>query len=318
MKFSVIVPLYNKASYVAETLQSVVNQKKWPDELIVVDDASTDGSAERVEAFFRRAPELFLQHTHVRFVRLPENKGISVARNTGFDHSTGDVVTFLDADDLYTVDFLERISDLFENQRADMVVLRVKLFPSGISYPNFEALKQYFEPLGNDAYRMNNPLKVVTSHQYVIGVGSNVVVRREWMEKERFLETIRFYEGIDCWYRHFRRLATVQDACIIQLQGNYLNVREVRGSASRRKFAHWKQAPFPPILERYEHSTYKHDHYMMGLMRGRWIMHSMTNMPSFRQKTLFILNHRKQFIRQLGYSIRRIDEMWKLALTSLR
>ncbi|MES2557627.1 MAG: glycosyltransferase family 2 protein [Bacteroidota bacterium] len=301
MNYSVIIPLYNKAPYVQDSLQSIVNQTKWPHEIIIVDDKSTDGSAEAVEAFFASAPEAFLKHTRTELVRLPENGGISVARNAGFDRSTGDVVTFFDADDLYSPDFFERISDLFENHQADLVAMRVQLFPSGIGYPNFGALKHYFEPIGKDAWHMLDPMRVITSHQYVIGVGSNVVIRRKWMENERFLETVRFYEGIDCWYRHFRQLAAIPGTRIMQLQGNYLNVREVPGSASRTKFPHWKDAPFPPLLNRFLVNGSKYDHRMRGLQRGQWIIHSLSNMTEFRQKLLFVMHFRKQFLRQAAY-----------------
>ncbi|ASS47645.1 MAG: hypothetical protein A3D31_17625 [Candidatus Fluviicola riflensis] len=304
MNYSVIIPLYNKAPYVKESLQSIVDQTRWPDEIIVIDDKSTDRSAEVVEAFFAAAPEAFLKNTRTMLVRLPENGGISVARNAGFDHSTGDVVTFFDADDLYAPDFFARIADLFENELADMVVMRVKLFPSGIAYPNFGALQHYFEPIGQDAWHMLDPMRVVTSHQYVVGVGSNVVIRRKWMEKERFLETVRFYEGIDCWYRHFRQLTAIPGTRIIQLQGNYLNVREVPGSASRTKFPRWEDAPFPPLLNRYIGSGFKYDPLMRGLQRGQWIIHSFSNMTAFRQKLLFVLHFRKQFLYQAVYGFR--------------
>jgi glycosyltransferase involved in cell wall biosynthesis len=304
MNYSVIIPLYNKAPYVQASLQSIVDQTKWPNEVIVVDDKSTDGSADEVTAFFANAPADFLKHTRFELVRLQKNGGIAAARNAGFDRSTGDVVTFFDADDLYAFDFFERIADLFENFGADLVAMRVKLFPSGIAYPNFGALRHYFEPIGEHAYHMLDPMRVVTSHQYVIGVGSNVVIRRKWMEKERSLETVRFYEGIDCWYRHFRQLAAVPGTRIVQLQGNYLNVREVPGSASRTKFPHWKDAPFPPLLNRFKGSGYKYDKLMRGLMRGQWIIHSLSNMTSFRQKALFVIHYRKQFFFQVGYGFR--------------
>src|SRR3990167_4687060 len=83
MNYSVIIPLYNKAPYVKESLQSIVDQTRWPDEIIVIDDKSTDRSAEVVEAFFAAAPEAFLKNTRTMLVRLPENGGISVARNAG-------------------------------------------------------------------------------------------------------------------------------------------------------------------------------------------------------------------------------------------
>lgn len=310
MKFAVIIPLYNKAPYVVETLQSIVNQTRWPDEVIVVDDVSTDDGPQVVTAFWKQLPEAFHSRVRTELVRLTVNGGISVARNAGFDRSTADVVTFLDADDLYAPDFFERMAHLFDREQADMVVLRVKLFPSGIAYPNFNPLKPFFEPLGNNAWLMKDPMRIVTSHQYVLGVGSNVVVRREWMLRERFLETIRFYEGIDCWYRHFRRIAAQDHTRIIQLQGDYLHVREVAGSASRSRFLHWTEPPYPPILDRYKRSPLQYDRHMMGLMRGRWMVHSVSNLTTFGQKLRFIWNHRKHCLQQVRYAFGRPLEMW--------
>ncbi|GLW25747.1 glycosyltransferase family 2 protein [Microbispora triticiradicis] len=83
---SLVVPCYNAAKTLRLCLESVLAQTRRPGEVVVVDDASTDGSAEIAEEL------------GCRVVRLPENRGVSAARNAGIDATTGDVIFFLDAD----------------------------------------------------------------------------------------------------------------------------------------------------------------------------------------------------------------------------
>lgn len=90
MKVSVVIPCYNARRYVDATLRSVAAQQ-WPDiEVIVVDDGSTDGSAQHIEA----------AHPSVRVLRQP-NQGVAAARNAGIAAARGDWIAFLDADDLW-------------------------------------------------------------------------------------------------------------------------------------------------------------------------------------------------------------------------
>jgi glycosyltransferase involved in cell wall biosynthesis len=98
VRISVVLPVFNRASYVGEAIDSVLAQTRPPDELIVVDDGSTDDSVAVVE---RHAPP------SVRIVR-QDNRGIGGARNRGLREATGDAIAFIDSDDLWERDKLER------------------------------------------------------------------------------------------------------------------------------------------------------------------------------------------------------------------
>lgn len=95
---SVVIPAYNAASWICETLQSVLAQTYRPLEVIVVDDGSTDSTAELVQKFAPR----------VRLIQQPNSGGCSSPRNNGLRASTGAFVTFFDADDLMCPDKIER------------------------------------------------------------------------------------------------------------------------------------------------------------------------------------------------------------------
>lgn len=89
-KISVVIPCDNGERYVGEAIQSILRQSRPPDEVLVVDDGSTDASAKVAGAF----------GSLVR-VLSQDNRGESVARNRGIDESTGDWIAFCDADDLW-------------------------------------------------------------------------------------------------------------------------------------------------------------------------------------------------------------------------
>jgi len=102
MKISVVIPLYNKKATVLRALNSVLNQIVLPEEIIVVNDGSTDDS-ELVVAN--------LDHPMVRLIHQP-NAGVSAARNKGIKEATGEWIAFLDADDEWLPGYLETIIDL--------------------------------------------------------------------------------------------------------------------------------------------------------------------------------------------------------------
>ena len=93
-RVSTVIPCYNCFETIDRAVKSVLDQTLPVAEIILVDDASTDGSA----AVLRR---LSKAHDNIRVITLPQNSGPSLARNTGWDHACGDWVAFLDSDDAW-------------------------------------------------------------------------------------------------------------------------------------------------------------------------------------------------------------------------
>lgn len=105
MKISVVIPAYNAAATIADTLRSCLQQSLPADEIIVVDDASTDNTVNIVRGI----------GTGITLIQLNENKGVANARNTGWAKASGDIIAFLDSDDNWHADKLKMMRFFFEN-----------------------------------------------------------------------------------------------------------------------------------------------------------------------------------------------------------
>lgn len=108
MRFSVIIPLFNKAPYIKKAIDSVLSQSHKDYEIVVVDDGSRDGSAEVAEGVLKQSTAQY------KLIR-QANAGVSTARNNGVTESKGDYICFLDADDYWAPTFLEEVSKLINN-----------------------------------------------------------------------------------------------------------------------------------------------------------------------------------------------------------
>lgn len=91
---TVIIPVYNEEKYLRRCLDSIVRQTEQPDEVIIIDDGSTDGSLEIIKDYCATLGWKYKSKI---------NGGVSVARNVGLELSTSDYITFLDSDDEYFI-----------------------------------------------------------------------------------------------------------------------------------------------------------------------------------------------------------------------
>lgn len=118
-KISIVIPAYNAAQYIGETLDSVAAQTFRDFETIVVNDGSPD--TESLENAIREHRE------DIIYIKRP-NAGAGVARNTGIEHARGDIISFLDGDDIWYPDFLASQHAFLVNRGYDMVYCDAVLF----------------------------------------------------------------------------------------------------------------------------------------------------------------------------------------------
>lgn len=127
MLFSVIMPAYNRAQYVGDALQSVLDQEFQDWECIVVDDGSTDGTPEIVREFASK-------DARFRLIQR-QNGGPGAARNTGAEHATGRYLAFLDSDDLWMPYAMETCSKALDHAGwPEYLAASIQLFSDNQSF----------------------------------------------------------------------------------------------------------------------------------------------------------------------------------------
>ena len=183
--FSVIIPLYNKENFIEATLNSALNQTFTDFEIIIINDGSTDKSAEKV-----------LQFTDNRILFFSkENQGASATRNFGIEKANGAYIAFLDADDLWYPHFLATMVSLiekFENEKvfstAIQIQIKTKIFDATYSIPKKPTIQilNFFE----------------ASHdQGVIFTSSTVFEKSVFKTAGNFDVILKTDEDTDLWIR---------------------------------------------------------------------------------------------------------------------
>ena len=187
MKFSVVIPLYNKAPYVRKALESVIAQTYQNFELMVVDDGSTDGSTLIVDEFLNG-----IENIKHRFIK-QENLGVSIARNNGVAHSDGDYIAFLDADDWWDCTYLERMAQ-FINEYPD----------AGLYACNY-----YYHKNNKNLIRVsqistgyiNYPKVYYDIFAMPVWTGATIIPRSVFLDVNGFNPQLWMSEDFDLWIR---------------------------------------------------------------------------------------------------------------------
>lgn len=114
MKVSIIIPVFNAEKTIKRTLDSLLTQTMADFEVILVDDGSTDHSADICQHYGLADPRF-------HYIKQPKNMGPAAARNTGMSQMRGDYVTFIDSDDTVENNYLEALLDAVKKSNADVV-----------------------------------------------------------------------------------------------------------------------------------------------------------------------------------------------------
>lgn len=195
MKISVVIPLYNKKDTILRALQSVLSQTVMPQEIIVVNDGSTDDSEQVVAV---------LKHRLIKLVN-QSNQGVSSARNRGIDEANYEWIAFLDADDEWLPDFLKTISFLSEKYPKCSVLATSYLIydQNGISKEPIIKRLPFF---GEDGI-LNNYFEVAAHSNPPFCSGSVVVRKESLLKLSGFPINIHSGEDLVTW----ARLACISD-----------------------------------------------------------------------------------------------------------
>jgi len=196
---SVVIPVYNVETYILQALRSVLEQTYQKLEIIVVDDQSPDQSIELIKKHFN--------DPRIQIIR-QKNRGLAGARNTGIRHSIGTFIAFLDSDDYWAPEKIEKhITVMMDNPRHG-VSFSASLFvdKKGRSLNKLQAPKKKSDYQANDIF-CRNP----------IGNGSAPVIRKGILEQicffdehkqekgtpysQYFNEHLKQSEDIECWTR---------------------------------------------------------------------------------------------------------------------
>lgn len=182
---SVVIPLYNKAPHITNAVESVLAQSELPDEIIVVDDGSTDGGGDLLSPY--------VEKFGVRLIR-QENSGVSAARNRGVYAATGEYVTFLDADDVWLPNHLATLRRLIDKYpEASLLSTAHAIERDGQRYRPKCNYKEGWEGLVQDFFA-----------EYAAGLGlvnsiTAGVRKKDFLRAGGFPAGVRRGEDIVCW-----------------------------------------------------------------------------------------------------------------------
>lgn len=167
MKTTCLINNYNYANYLSEAVNSALNQSVSFDEIIIVDDASTDNSAEVINKF--------AQETNVKSVLKEKNQGQLSSFNQGFLAATGDIIFFLDADDIYESEYLENALKFYQRyQECDFLFC---------AYEKFGVAKGVFQEYNFDMDLGYSVIKTLCIGEWIGSITSTLSMRREILEK---------------------------------------------------------------------------------------------------------------------------------------
>lgn len=298
MKLSVVMPLYNKAPHIEATLSALAAQERPPDELIVVDDASTDDSLARVERFLATHP-IGLEATRVELVRLPRNGGPGNARNQGLSRVTGDHVHLLDADDRLYPGCFARVNEVIERHAPDLLVLGYRRTEGGVPRPTLATLRPLLTPLSAGLYELRSPVAALSNDGLGV-IGSNLVCRRERLQGITYDTRSSIFEGVDFWYRCFTssfgpRVLLLADPCM-----DYVELPD--GLLSRKAKA-VGDISVPVLFERLRWTEDPHAKALRRRIARAWLSNTLERLPTLRLRAELLFRKRDIVSRAVRWSL---------------
>ncbi|MBR6412137.1 MAG: glycosyltransferase [Alphaproteobacteria bacterium] len=203
-KVSVIIPVYNVEKYLRQCLDSVVNQTLKEIEIILIDDGSTDSSLSICKEYEKK--DWRIQ------VYTQENKGAGAARNKGLKIAKGEYLSFLDSDDFFELNMLEKLYSKCIDTNSDICICRAKEIKGSVVRSMLWSLKTDY--LWSDTFSINDPF--FSEHLFQVTVG--------WAWDKLF--KLSLVRGSNLWFsdtKNSNDLCFVYSALSVASKISYLN-----------------------------------------------------------------------------------------------
>ena len=200
--FSIIIPLFNSEQYIRDTVKSVIKQTFSNWELIIIEDGSWDNSYEVANEFARHNNRIrILQHV------AGANKGVSSSRNLGIKNAIGEWIAFLDADDIWHCDKLQRQHEIIKRESPELVFVYSLALIINEKSDQITSVSLPVYKKKSNLYGAGNPGIYIRPLRSVINSGfeaptSSVVIRKRIIDDSeiRFREHLRYTEDTLFWY----------------------------------------------------------------------------------------------------------------------
>ncbi len=168
LSLSVVICAYNEEEWIGKTLESLLHQHRLPDEIIVVNNASTDTTPEIVNTFIRKHPNVNIQLIY------EAKQGLHHAREAGWRYASSDIIAMTDADIHFPENWLEIIERTFQNDSEVQAVTGIVRYPKAPSFINWVTwiCDQLYQPEGIGKF---------ITEEYVLN-GGNSAYRRTALE----------------------------------------------------------------------------------------------------------------------------------------
>ncbi|WP_349763513.1 glycosyltransferase family 2 protein [Fusobacterium sp. SYSU M8D902] len=206
---SIITPMYNSEKYILETYNSIKNQTytKW--EWIIIDDNSSDNS-------YKKILNLSKSDTRIKIIQNLQNLKAAKTRNKGLNIATGEYITFIDSDDLWKDNFLERQLKLIKEKKCNVVYASYQKKNEDLT----EVLGEYIVPK-----RVNYKELLKTNYMSCL----TVLYKTEEFKQLRFNENLKMHEDYVMW------LELLKENIAYANQDILATYRIRKGSVSRNK-----------------------------------------------------------------------------------
>lgn len=168
LSITVVICAYNEEEWIAATLDSLTQQRRFPDEIIVVNNASTDRTSAIIENFISAHPELNIKQVY------EAKQGLHHAREAGWRATSGDIVAITDADIRFPEDWLEIIEASFQNDPEVQAITGI------VRYPEAPAFINWVTWICDQLYQPEGIGKFITQ-EYILN-GGNSAYRRSALE----------------------------------------------------------------------------------------------------------------------------------------